>query len=130
MSELKDYFSDDELKCKESGVVKLDPHFSRALLMYRESLGFPLYVNSCCRSIRHNDSVGGAPRSYHLFEGVNDGRQGTLAIDLHVKDSVKRAIMVKEALIYGWSVGVYKTFIHIDRRVDVGAQQIMFRGGS
>jgi len=128
VSELEDYFSDNELKCKGSGVVKLDPHFRRALLIYRETVNFPLYVNSCCRSLKHNTSIGGAKSSYHLFEGVNDDRQGTLAIDLRVQSDEERAIMIKSALLLGWSIGVYKTFIHIDRRVDVDKPQIVFWG--
>jgi len=128
MSELEDYFSDDELKCKGSGVVKLDPHFRRALLIYRETVDIPLYVNSCCRSLEHNADIGGARSSYHLYEGVNDDRQGTLAIDLKVHSDKERAIMVSRALSLGWSVGVYKSFIHIDRRVDVGKPQVCFWG--
>ena len=128
MSQLEDYFSDDELKCKGSDVVKLDPHFRRALLIYRETVDMPLYVNSCCRSLEHNHDIGGARSSYHLYEGVADARQGTLAIDLRVHSDEERAIMVEFALKLNWSVGIYKTFIHIDRRVDLGKPQVMFWG--
>ena len=126
MKTLEDYFSHSELACKGSGVVKLDPRFADALLEYRETVGMPLHPNSCSRSRKHNTKVGGARSSYHLYEDVNDGRQGTMAIDLHVTNGSKRAIMIKTALLLGWSVGVYKTFIHIDRRIDLGKEQIVF----
>lgn len=122
------YFSKNELKCKGSGVVKLDPRFEKALLEYRETVNHPLYVNSCCRSTDHNKSIGGAWSSYHLYEGVSDGRRGTLAIDLRVQSDGQRANMVRDALLLGWSVGVYKTFIHIDRRIDIGKPQVCFWG--
>ena len=122
------YFSEKELQCKETGKVCLHPTFEIELPKYREALGFPLYVNSCCRSREYNALIGGSPRSYHLFEGVDDGREGTLAIDLRVKNDKKRVIMVQLALEMGWSVGVYNKFIHIDRRVDIGKPQVCFWG--
>lgn len=128
MRESIEFFTDDELKCPETGVVLLDPHFDRALRIFRETTGIPFVPNSCCRSARYNASIGGASRSYHLYEGINDGRQGTLAIDIPVQNDNQRAIMVKDALNLGWSVGVYKTFIHIDRRADLGKKQILFWG--
>jgi len=128
MSELSDYFSHDELKCKGSGVVRLDPRFEKAFLKFREDWGHGLVPNSTCRSVQYNASIGGASESYHLFEGVNDSREGTLAVDLPVRNSKNRADMVKLALNTGWSVGIYATFIHIDRRIDIGKDQILFRG--
>lgn len=128
MSKLSDYFTDEELASNDNGVVLLDIFFAKALLLYREALDLPLIVNSCCRSINHNTAVGGASSSYHLYEGVPDGRSGTMAIDLSCNNSSIRARMVSTALNLGWSVGVYKTFIHIDRRVDLGKPQILFYG--
>lgn len=128
MSKLSDYFSDEELKCKGSGIVKLDPNFERELLIYRETVGLPMYVNSCCRSEKYNAEIGGAKTSYHMFEGVEDGRKGTLAIDIKIFNDAQRAVMQGVALNLGWSVGTYKNFIHIDRRVDIGKEQISFWG--
>lgn len=128
MTDLSQYFTDEELACKGSGIVKLDPLFAGKLLFYRETLGFPLIVNSCCRSWEHNQNVGGAMASYHLFEGVEDGREGTLAIDLKVPNDKKRAIMIETALAQNWSVGVYKSFIHIDMRTVLGKPQACFWG--
>lgn len=126
-SNLYKYFSEGELACKGSGVLKLDPRFEKALLEYRRKIMIPLYVNSCCRTPAHNKAIGGASGSYHLTEH-NDGREGTMAIDLAVTDPVKRRLMIELALKLGWSVGVYKTFIHIDRRKDLLKAQIVFYG--
>lgn len=125
---ISDYFSDDELKCKGSGIVKLDPRFEKALLDFRIKWDKPMRVNSCCRSLSHNKNIGGASRSYHLFEGVDDGRMGTLAIDIRVSNGQKRKDMIELAWSLGWSIGEYRTFIHMDRRIDVGAKQIKFKG--
>lgn len=122
------YFSNNELKCTNTGVVKLDPRFDEALFDYREALQHPLYVNSCCRSVAYNSEIGGSKNSYHLYHGVMDGREGTLAIDLRVQSDGQRANMVSIALMLGWSVGVYRTFIHIDLRTALGKEQVCFWG--
>lgn len=127
MSDLYKYFSKGELASKDDGTIRLDPNFEKALLAYRRKLNMPLYVNSCCRTPAHNKAIGGAPTSYHLTEFGD--RKGTMAIDLAVSDGMKRKIMIELALKEGWSVGVYRTFIHIDRRVDLGKQQVVFYGG-
>lgn len=128
MSKLSKYFSDGELCCKCCGEKKLDPYLERELYIYRETLDFPLFPNSCCRCPKHNANVGGAPNSYHKTAEVDDGREGTLAIDLRVANDAQRAVMVTVALNLGWSVGVYKNFIHIDRRIDIGRAQVCFWG--
>lgn len=128
MADISEYFSDNELKCRKTGVVKLDPNFEREILLYRKGIGIPLHVNSCCRSVQHNIDIGGSRSSYHLYEGVNDSRKGTLAIDLRVHSDNVRVDMVALALQLGWSVGVYSSFIHIDRRVDIGKPQVCFWG--
>ena len=38
------------------------------------------------------------------------------AVDLHCKDAIKRAKIVKEALFYGLSVGASNNFVHVDNR--------------
>lgn len=124
---ISDFFSDDELRCKGSGIVKLDPRFQAELTRLRARYGKPMIVNSCCRSQEHNKNVGGASKSYHLFEGVYDGRMGTMAIDIKISGK-NRENLVDLAWSLGWSIGEYKNFIHIDRRKDLGKKQIKFKG--
>jgi hypothetical protein len=42
----------------------------------------------------------------------------TCAVDVAIPDSVYRKDLMQLALEEGWTVGVAKTFVHIDRRAD------------
>ena len=128
MSNISDFFEPYELWSKDNHVIKLDPRFEAALLHYRIKVDAPLIPNSCCRSRAHNTAVRGSSNSYHLYEDVDDGREGGMAIDLRVRDGAIRGDRVATAWKLGWSIGIYKTFIHLDRRVDLGKRQIMFLG--
>ena len=128
MTDISKYFQPHELWSKDNKVVLLDPRFEKDLFFYRETVDMPLNSNSCCRSIAHNAAVGGAPNSYHIYEDIGDGRLGCLAIDLRVPSDKKRVIMVETALAQNWSVGIYKTFIHIDKRTVLGKPQVCFWG--
>ena len=110
-------FSEAELRCKGTGILKLAPGFDEELKSLRLNFGRPMVVNSCCRAPSHNARVGGHPRSLHLTEG---GREtgGTCAIDisrnnLSQSDEVE---LVQLALAAGWSVGVHVSFFHLDLR--------------
>jgi len=118
-------FSHDELAARD-GTVKLAEGFADALLMLRLTFGRPMRVNSCCRTPEHNADVGGGKRSFHLTEG--NASDGTCAIDIHVPDDSYRSILVHRALSTDWTVGVYPTFVHLDRRKDFGWTPILFHG--
>ena len=118
------YFTDDELKCKSTGVLKLAPGFLNRLNELREAWGRPMIVNSCCRSAEYNRQVDGKPDSWHIYD--HSDRDGTCAIDIKMIDSEKRGLLVSLAWEKGWTVGVAKTFLHLDRRVDFGRRQVMF----
>lgn len=114
-------FSERELQCKDTGIVKLAQGFASRLIDLREAFGKPMPVNSCCRSKRHNDATEGAnPRSFHVFDYPHYPTGGTCAIDIgtrsmSAKDKDK---LIRLALSKGWWVGVANTFVHLDRRVD------------
>lgn len=112
------YFTTDELKCKGSGIVSLAAGFGEKLDELREAYGLPMIVNSCCRSFKHNQAVGGHVNSAHVYDHPDRAFRGTYAIDIHCVDAVLRAAMIKAAINLGWSVGVNKTFVHFDRRSD------------
>lgn len=112
-------FSHDELASND-GTVRLAPGFQNALLDLRLTFGQPMRVNSCCRTPAHNRQVGGATSSFHLTEGNPLCMGGTCAIDIAIPDGAYRYRLMKKAIEAGWSVGVYKTFIHLDRRADYG----------
>lgn len=127
-----EFFSENELKCKGTGVIKLDPLFESELPELRRDWGRPLYPTSICRSPEHNKSVGGHPYSLHLTENPKHKTGGTAAADLYwgnwsLDDQLEFA---KLAWSRGWSVGLHNTFIHVDRRDTAGLPQTSFIYGS
>lgn len=119
-------FSARELGSRDDGTVKLADGFADKLRDLRLKFAKPMRVNSCCRTPAHNDAVGGSRQSYHLTEGNRS--DGTCAIDVHSYDDAYRHRLVRIATDLGWSVGVYPTFVHLDRRKDFGGGEIVFYG--
>ena len=108
------YFKKEEFTMGSVNVFhKMDSDFLALLDELRDRCGFGLKINSSYRDIAYNSSIGGAKSSKHI-EGI--------AVDLACTDSHKRAIIVKNALELGLTVGVAKTFVHVDSREG----QIMF----
>lgn len=111
------YFKESEFRM--GGMVvfdKMSGAFLHKLDVLRGLCGFPFILNSTYRSPEYNASIGGASNSKHM-EGI--------AADIACSDSKQRAILVKHALDLGLSVGVYKTFVHVDNREG----QLMFYPG-
>lgn len=127
----KAYFSDKELACRDTGVVKLNPIFDSKLLQLRNNMNEPMQVNSCCRSQARNEKVGGAKRSFHLYDDTGFPTGGTCAID--IKRSVYNSYnikLVEKAWELGFSIGVHPSFFHFDIRSDVTDKpQIVFSYG-
>jgi len=113
------YFSHKELQCPETSIVHLADGFGEKLDELREAWGKAIIVNSCCRSASYNAKVGGAANSFHIWnrEG-GKGVKGTCAVDVHVVHAAERWQLAHLAMSLGWSVGVAKTFLHLDRRAD------------
>jgi hypothetical protein len=117
---MSEHFTDAELACRASGKVIMAPGFRSALNDLRAEFGEPMRVTSACRTPEHNASVGGNPRSLHMIGNphyVFDGRPlDTCAVDIATPDGAYRARLIRMALLRGWSVGVAKTFTHLDLR--------------
>ncbi len=115
------YFRHAELACRCCGEMKVTAPFLEKLTELREAWGKPMIVTSCCRCRKHNDSVGGAHRSFHLFDQqAATGVRGTIAIDIAITNMLgqERRALALLAMQKGWSIGVAKTFLHFDRRAD------------
>lgn len=119
-------FKRSELACKATGEVVLHPGFATQLAWLRMCLGKPMYVTSCCRSSTHNAAVGGHPRSLHVYDVPHHGAKGTLAIDIARGEPKYNYRLVQLALANGWSVGISKTFIHLDKRTMVDLPENIF----
>lgn len=59
-------FTPAELACKGSGALGIDEAALDRLQALRDAIGRPMIIVSGYRSPRHNEAVGGAPRSQHL----------------------------------------------------------------
>lgn len=121
------YFTHNELKCRSTGIVLLAPGFGEKLDDLREEWGKPLKVNSCCRSIEYNKSIGGASHSYHIYEDVGRPYVGTCAIDFAFLDGTDKGNFVTLAWRLGWRVEVRDTWVHVDlATIYDNKPQIMF----
>ena len=116
------YFTEEELQCPSAKIVKLAEGFGQKLDDLRETLDRPMALTSACRTSAHIDSLleRGYPASKNSFHLIDNPKHGTdtCAVDVSVPDSEYRKELIKVALQEGWTVGVAKSFIHIDRRSD------------
>lgn len=125
------YFSESELACKGTGIIRLDRRFAVELPYLRHEWGEPLTLTSVCRSPEHNKQVGGHPHSLHLTENPYHSTNGTMACDVAwghwTHDKQREFALLAWGL--GWSVGLNNSFCHIDRRGDTGLARKVFEYG-
>jgi uncharacterized protein YcbK (DUF882 family) len=120
-------FTHRELACRSTGVVTLHPGFAEELVRLRVAWDRPMAVTSCCRSAAHNRTVGGHPRSLHVYDKPAHGLLGTAAIDIAMTDGARAWELARLAMTLGWSVGVPKSgFLHLDRRDFAGLPRGLF----
>lgn len=117
-------FSRKELSCRHCGKLELAKGFAEKLKELRLDFGQPMIVTSCCRCAAHNLAVKGKPGSYHLSSNSRAG--GACAVDIKRQGYEYDKDLIITALNKGWSAGIGKTFIHLDRRADYGAPAIIF----
>ena len=114
------YFTEEELQCPSSKLVKLAEGFGEKLDELRSSFDRPMNITSACRTSEHIESLlsRGDPASKNSFHLIDNQKYGTdtCAVDVAVPDSSYRKELIQIALSHGWTVGVAKTFLHIDRR--------------
>lgn len=118
------YFSETELKCKNSGKLILADGFAEKLLELRLKWDKPMVITSACRSVEHNAAVGGAANSQHICD---DSRGGCMAVDIVSLDANERIKLVQLAFELGWSVGISnRGFVHLDMRTLRGEVPVIF----
>lgn len=107
---LSKHFNSSEFACKcGCGFDSISRDLVEVLEDLRETYGFPVMINSGCRCLKHNKTVGGEPNSKHM-EGI--------AADIVVKGlspaKVYQYLDSKYKDTFG--IGLYKTWVHIDTR--------------
>ena len=103
------HFRLEEFNCTHTNKCAMDSAFLEKLDELREICGFPFRITSGYRDETHpSEVVKAAPGTgYHC-----QGR----AADIAVSNGVERMNIVHEALKMGFSIGVSRTFIHVDNR--------------
>ena len=102
------YFTENELKCKETGECDMNPMFLEMLDMLREELGRPVYLTSAYRSPKHSIEAKKKEPGTHA--------QG-IAADISCTNGADRYRILDAAYKLGFTgVGVHPSFIHLDIR--------------
>lgn len=98
----------------------LAPGFLQALQGLRDAMDEPMLLTSACRCKRHNQSIGGHPRSLHVGDEPHWPTRGCCAVDVAADESrgVFRAKLASIAWARGWSVGTHSKFLHLDLRTE------------
>ena len=102
------YFKIEDFDCQETGKNEMDGDFLRQLDKLRAACGFPFYVTSGYRDPEKHPIEKAKAKPGSHAQGI--------AADIAVNGGVQRRTIVKEALAMGMSVGVAKTFVHVDTR--------------
>lgn len=103
------YFTPKEFEAcfPPCSISQMDETFLRMLDELRSRVALPLVLNCAYRSPSWDVERGRSGSGYHT-----KGR----AVDVRCQDSSLRAKVVASALALGLSVGMYRTFLHIDNR--------------
>lgn len=125
------FFSERELACNDSRVIKLDPQFAAMLPALRVAWGKPLTPNSVCRTPEHNAVVDGHVRSLHMTDNPAHKTGGCAAADIRWRgwDDATKLKFAKLAYSMGFSVGLHDGFCHVDWRQSAGLPQACFLYG-
>jgi uncharacterized protein YcbK (DUF882 family) len=103
------HFRLEEFNCTHTNKNQMDTSFLEKLDELREICGFPFRITSGYRDATHpSEVVKAAPGTGTHCQGI--------AADIAVSNGVERMNIVHEALKMGFSIGVARTFIHVDAR--------------
>lgn len=100
-------FSPEELACRGTGQLMIDPPSLDRLQALRNALGVPMVVLSAYRSPEHNRAVGGAKHSQHLYARAFD-----VAMANHDPAAFERA--ARAVGFTGFGYYPRQGFMHID----------------
>lgn len=102
---MKNYFTDDELKCKCCGKLIIDQDFREKLNQARELSGFPWFINSGYRCPAHNTAEG----------STSDNHPKGKAVDVKCLSDRRRYKIIRAMIAAGiLGIGINEDFIHGD----------------
>jgi len=103
------FFRLEEFNCTHTNRNEMDHEFLVKLDLLRENCGFPFRITSGWRDATH-------PAEARKAEpGTGTHCQG-IAADIAVSNGFERMNIVHEAIKMGFSIGVARTFVHVDDR--------------
>lgn len=103
------FFRLEEFNCTHTNLNEMDHEFLEKLDELRERVGFPFIITSGYRDATH-------PAEARKAEpGTGTHCQG-IAADIAVSNGFERMNIVHEAIKMGFSIGVARTFVHVDDR--------------
>lgn len=105
------YFQIEEFDCSETGENDMQEAFLEKLDRLRTECGFPFHITSGYRSKDH---------SVEKAKPIGGTHTKGIAADIACTNSFYRHTILQEALKLGFTgIGVAKSFIHVDTRVDL-----------
>ena len=115
MGDLSKNFSRSEFACKGTNCcghsAPIQPELISALQALRDQLNLPLSITSGFRCNRHNESVGGATRSFHTLGMAAD----VACPDGMTAEDLAQAAETIPAFQQG-GIGIYPSWVHLDVR--------------
>ena len=115
MGDLSKNLSRSEFACKGTNCcghsAPVHPELISALQALRDQLNLPLNITSGFRCNRHNESVGGAARSFHTLGMAAD----VACPDGMTAEDLAQAAETIPAFQQG-GIGIYSSWVHLDVR--------------
>ena len=115
MGDLSKNFSRSEFACKGTNCcghsAPVQPELISALQALRNQLNLPLSITSGFRCNRHNESVGGAARSFHTLGMAAD----VACLEGMTAEDLAQAAEAIPAFQQG-GIGIYPSWVHLDVR--------------
>lgn len=101
------HFNLQEFECPCCKRVMLSSDLLRKLILLRQKIKEPIFINSGYRCELENKEVGGHPKSFHLLG---------MAADITVRNLSMTGLLCHAEKIKFTGIGVYTTFLHLDTR--------------
>jgi len=111
MGNLSRHFDSSEMKChcNKCDFDTIDNELINLLENIRLHFGKPVHINSACRCLEHNRSIGSKDTSQHV-----QGTAADITIDGVSPDNI--ASYIDDLNPHNGGIGIYETFTHCDVR--------------